>query len=421
LLRRGLRVVNDPKQADYLIVNTCGFIQSAKEESIEEILKLADLKNSNGRKRRLLITGCLAQRYSEALLKQIPEIDGMLGIDQYDRIDSLLDADSAYITRPPSSYKELHSVQMLRDRPFAYLKIADGCDHRCSYCAIPTIRGKYRSRSLDAISADVDRLLEHGVVELNLIAQDVARYGFDTGKRPLSLLEMLEQKKGDFWVRPFYLHPAHLTDEILDFLAISERFCQYLEVPLQHVNSRLLKEMGRKYNRAKIESLLSSIRMKLPAATLRTTFIVGFPGETSKEFDELCSFVEEERICRGGVFGYSREEGTAAYQFDGRLAQRTIAARQEELTRLINENAEEYNASLIGRELTMIVERFNASSKQAIGRLFCDAPEIDFTIHVPARATVGKGFRKVYVTGTSGEGFMGEFVGAGVEGRKHGK
>jgi ribosomal protein S12 methylthiotransferase len=421
LLRRGLRVVDDPKQADYLIVNTCGFIQSAKEESIEEILKLADLKNSNGRKHRLLITGCLAQRYSEDLLKQIPEIDGMLGIDQYDRIDSLLDADSAYITRPPSSYKELHSIQVLRERPFAYLKIADGCDHRCSYCAIPTIRGKYRSRSLDAISADVDRLLEHGVVELNLIAQDVARYGFDTGKHPLSLLEMLEQKKGDFWVRPFYLHPAHLTDEILDFLAISKKFCQYLEVPLQHVNSRLLKEMGRKYNRAKVESLLSSIRMKLPAATLRTTFIVGFPGETSKEFDELCSFVEEERICRGGVFGYSREEGTAAYQFDGRLAQRTIAARQEELTRLINENAEEYNASLIGRELTMIVERFNASSKQAIGRLFCDAPEIDFTIHVPARATVGKGFRKVYVTGTSGEGFMGEFVGAGVEGRKHGK
>jgi ribosomal protein S12 methylthiotransferase len=421
LLRRGLSIVDDPKQADYLVVNTCGFIQSAKEESIEEILKLADLKNSNGRKHRLLITGCLAQRYPSELLRQIPEIDGMLGIDQYDKIDSLLDADSAYITRPPSSYKESHSLQVLRDRPFAYLKIADGCDNRCSYCAIPMIRGKYRSRSLAAISDDVDRLLEHGVRELNLIAQDVARYGLDIGKHPLALLEMLEQKPSEFWVRPFYLHPAHLTDEILDFFGASKKFCQYLEIPLQHVNSRLLKEMNRRYSRARIEKLLSSIRVKLPAAVLRTTFIVGFPGETHKEFDELCSFVEEERICRGGVFGYSREEGTAAHQFNGRHAQRTIAARQEELTRLINENAEEFNASLVGRELKMIVERFDAPSKQAIGRLFCDAPEIDFTIHVPARAVVGKGFRTVYVTGTSGEGFVGEFVGAGVEGRKHGK
>jgi ribosomal protein S12 methylthiotransferase len=421
LLRRGLKVVDDPKQADYLVVNTCGFIQSAKEESIEEILKLAGLKNSNGRKRRLLITGCLAQRYSTELLEQIPEIDGMLGIDQYDKIESLLDANSAYVTRPPSSYKESHSLQVLRDRPYAYLKIADGCDNRCSYCAIPMIRGKYRSRSLDAISTDVDRLLEHGVVELNLIAQDVARYGFDIGKHPIALLEMIERKQSDFWVRPFYLHPAHLTDEILDFFAASKKFCQYLEIPIQHVNSPLLKEMGRHYSRARIEKLLNSIRVKLPAAMLRTTFIVGFPGETGKEFDELCSFVEEEGICRGGVFGYSREEGTAAHQFNGRPAQRTIAARQEELTRLINENAEEYNASLVGRELTMIVERFNASSRQAIGRLFCDAPEIDFTIHVPARTYVGKGFRTVCVTGTSEEGFVGEFVGAGAEGRKHGK
>jgi ribosomal protein S12 methylthiotransferase len=414
-------MVDDPAKADYLIVNTCGFIQSAKEESIEGILALAGVKNGNGRQRRLLVTGCLAQRYSGELLKEIPEIDGMLGIDQYEKIESLLDSDSAYITRPPSSYKDAHSVQMLRKRPFAYLKIADGCDNRCTYCAIPSIRGSYRSRSLTAISSDVDRLLESGVVEFNLIAQDVARYGLDIGKHPLSLLEMLEKKKGDFWVRPFYLHPAHLTEEILDFLASSKKFCQYLEIPLQHVNSKLLKKMRRQYSRAAIQKLLDSIRVKLPGTTVRSTFIVGFPGETRKEFDELCSFVEEERICRGGVFGYSREEGTAAHQFDGHLASRTILARQEELTRLINENAEEFNASLQGRELQMIVERFDARSKQAVGRLFCDAPEIDFTIHVPVRASIGVGFRTVLVRGTSGEGFMGELVGADVEGRKHGK
>jgi ribosomal protein S12 methylthiotransferase len=420
LQRLGLRIVDSPHRADYLIVNTCGFIQSAKEESIEEILKLASLKNSNGRKHRLLVTGCLAQRYSEELLSQIPEIDGMLGIDQYDKIGSLLESDSAYITRPPGSYKESHSVQLLRDRPYAYLKIADGCDNSCSYCAIPMIRGNYRSRSLAAIEADVDRLLGHGVVEFNLIAQDVARYGFDIGAHPLDLLQMLENKKPHFWVRPFYLHPAHLTDEILDFLAVSRKFCGYLEVPLQHVNSRLLKKMNRHYNRVLIEKLFNRIKVKHPHTILRTTFIVGFPGETKKEFDELCSFVEEERICRGGVFGYSREEGTAAYSHNGRLAQRTIGARQAELTRLINENAEVFNASLIGREFEMIVERFDARGKQATGRLFCDAPEIDFIIHVPARAVVGKGFRKVQITGTSEEGFVGEFIGAGVEGSTHG-
>jgi ribosomal protein S12 methylthiotransferase len=419
-LRRGLTQVDDPKRADYLIVNTCGFIESAKRESIEEILKLAAVKNSNGRKQRLLISGCLVQRYHEELLQEIPEIDGMLGIDQYDKIEALLDSDSAYITRPPGSYKDQHGIQILRDRPYAYLKIADGCDNRCSYCAIPAIRGGYRSRSLAAIETDVDRLLAHGTVELNLIAQDVARYGFDIGKRPLDLLQMIEMKAGHFWVRPFYLHPAHLTDDILDFFANSEKFCRYLEIPIQHVNSRLLKEMNRPYDRAGIEKLLDRIRVKLSGVTLRTTFIVGFPGETAQEFEELCSFVEEEKICRGGVFSYSREEGTAAHQYSGRIRQSTIAARQEELTRLINENAEEFNASLIGRNLEAIVERFDARSRQAIGRLFCDAPEIDFTIHIPARAVIGKGFHTVCVTGTSSEGFEGEITSAGVEGRTYG-
>ncbi len=381
---------------------------------------MVDVKNGNGRQRRLLVTGCLVQRYAGDLLQQIPEIDGMLGIDQYDKIDSLIDSDAAYITRPPSSYKDQHSIQLLRQRPYAYLKIADGCDNRCSYCAIPLIRGNYRSRTLRAIESDVDRLLQHGVCELNLIAQDVARYGFDIGKNPLDLLQMLERKSEKFWVRPFYLHPSHLTDDILDFFAGSKKFCNYLEIPLQHVNSRLLKRMNRHYDRPKIQKLLDRIREKLCGVTLRTTFIVGFPGETSQDFDELCSFVEEERISRGGVFGFSREEGTTAYKFDSRQARRTIAARQEELTRLINENADEFNASLIGRELEMIVERIDARSKTATGRLFCDAPEIDFTIHTPVRANIGLGFCKVRVTDSSPEGFVGDIVDAGSEGSNYG-
>lgn len=399
--------------ADILIVNTCGFVQSAKEESIEEILRLAASKNANGRQRRLLVTGCLAQRYPNELLQQIREIDGMIGIDQYDKIGSLITNDSSYITRPTGSYKEIHDVQELRDRPYAYLKIADGCDNRCSYCAIPEIRGRFRSRSLAAIEAQVDRLLDNGVVELNLIAQDVAHYGFDNGDHPLDLLQMLEGKSGSFWVRPFYLHPLHLTDEILDFFSTSAKFCQYLESPLQHVNSKLLKKMNRGYDREHVDRMVSRINEKLPNAVWRTTFIVGFPGETERDFEELCVFVEETKVCRAGVFPYSHEEGTASYQYKKLLPQKTISARQEELTRLINENAEEFNASLVGKELIMLVEDFESASSHQVGRLFCDAPEIDFTIRISAKSSHPKGLHKVVITNTTIDGFEGRLVSNG--------
>jgi ribosomal protein S12 methylthiotransferase len=399
--------------ADILLVNTCAFIQSAKEESIEEILRLAAIKSSNGHQKRLLISGCLAQRYQNELLGQIPEIDGMIGIDAYDKIGSILDNDAAYVTRPPRSYREFSDVQILRDRPYAYLKIADGCSNRCSYCAIPTIRGEYRSRPLAAIAAQVDRLLENGTLELNLIAQDVAQYGFDIGKRPLDLLKMLEEKPGDFWMRPFYLHPLHLTDDILDFFAASEKFCSYLESPIQHISTKLLRKMNRGYDQKHVYRMIDRIRQKLPGAVWRTTFIVGFPGETDADFEQLCSFVEETKICRAGVFGFSREEGTPAYGYRRLVPQGTIAARQEELTRLINENAEEYNESLIGRRLTMLVEGFDRETSTVTGRLFCDAPEIDFTMRVPSTSQRRRGFRQVTVTHLTPEGFSGEFVGHG--------
>jgi len=410
LQQRGVEVTAEAEHADYLLVNTCAFIQSAKAESIDEILKLAAVKNSNGKKQRLIVSGCLSQRYPNELLTEIPEIDGMVGIDQFEKIGDVLDADSAYITRPPSRYKEMHAVQVLRNRPFAYLKIADGCDCRCSYCAIPMMRGDFRSRKLEAIESDVDRLLDHGVVELNLIAQDVAYYGFDLGKRPLDLLTMIESKPGRFWLRPFYLHPRFLTDEILDFFASSEKFCQYLECPIQHVSSKLLKKMNRGYDREHIETLIERLRAKLPNTVWRTTFIVGFPGETAKDFDELCDFVVEHKIHRAGVFGYSHEEGTASYRYKTVHSQRIIRQRQEELTRLINENAEEFNASLIGRELPALIEEYDASSMSLTGRLYCDAPEIDFTIRVPAGKPQTFGFHPVRVADFTPEGFVGEYV-----------
>ncbi len=410
LKERDVEITDDVDQADYLLINTCAFIQSAKEESIEEILKLAAVKEQSGKKQRLLVSGCLSQRYANELLSDIPEIDGMIGIDQFDKIGSLLDADSAYITRPPSQYKEVHSVQLLRERPFAYLKIADGCDCRCSYCAIPMMRGDFRSRSLSAIESDVDRLLAHGVVEFNLIAQDVAYYGLDLGRRPLDLLEMLEGKSGNFWVRPFYLHPLHVSDEILDFLASSQKYCRYLESPIQHVSSPLLKKMNRGYDRAHVENMIARLRAKLPDTVWRTTFIVGFPGETEREFSDLCDFVVDHKIHRAGVFGYSHEEGTASFKYKRVHSQKTIRERQDELTRLINESAEEFNSSLIGRTLPMLVEEYDVETARLSGRLFCDAPEIDFSISVPSGRPQALGFHPVRIVGISPEGFVGEFA-----------
>ncbi|MGB5105443.1 MAG: 30S ribosomal protein S12 methylthiotransferase RimO [Candidatus Zixiibacteriota bacterium] len=410
LKQRGIETTDSVDQADYLLVNTCAFIQSAKEESIEEILKLAAVKNTNGKKQRLLVSGCLSQRYPNELLNEMPEIDGMIGIDEYDKIGALLDTDSAYITRPPSMYKEAHAVQVLRDRPFAYLKIADGCDCRCSYCAIPMMRGDFRSRKIDAISSDVDRLLAHGVVELDLIAQDVAYYGFDIGKGPLALLEMLESKPGNFWVRPFYLHPKHMTNDILDFFAASKKFCQYLESPIQHISNTQLKEMNRGYDRDQVYDMIERMRAKLPNAVWRTTFIVGFPGESEKDFDELCSFVADQKIHRAGVFGYSHEEGTASFRYKTVHTQAKIKARQEELMRIINENADDFNSTLVGKQLPMIVEEFDSENLSVTGRLYCDAPEIDFSIRVPCGKPQPLGFHQVRVVDTGPEGFVGEFV-----------
>ncbi len=410
LRQRGIETTESADEADYLLVNTCAFIQSAKEESIEEILKLAEVKNSNGKKQRLLVSGCLSQRYPNELLTEIGEIDGMIGIDEYDKIWTLLDSDTAYITRPPSQYKEVHSVQIMRDRPFAYLKIADGCDCRCSYCAIPMMRGNFRSRRLEAISSDVDRLLDHGVVEFDLIAQDVAYYGLDIGKGPLELLQMLEEKRGEFWVRPFYLHPKHMSNDILDFFASSKKYCGYLESPIQHISSAQLKKMNRGYDRDHVYNMVERLRKRLPDTVWRTTFIVGFPGETRKEFDELCTFVAEQKIHRAGVFGYSHEEGTASFRYKTVHTQARIKERQEELTRIINENADDFNASLVGKQLPMIVEEFDAEALAVAGRLFCDAPEIDFTIRVPCGKPQPLGFHQVRVVDTNSEGFVGEFV-----------
>lgn len=358
----------------------------------------------------MLITGCLAQRYCDELLRQIPEIDGMLGIDQYDKIGELLDHDASFVAPPHSSYHEFEAPVALDQRPYAYLKIADGCDSGCSYCAIPRIRGRYRSRSLAAISRDLDRYLSAGALEINLIAQDAARYGFDIGKSPLNLLEMIENRRENFWLRPFYLHPSNVTAEIIDFLGASRKFCHYLEIPVQHASSRLLDKMNRGYDEKYVRDLFTRLRKHLPETVIRTTFIVGFPGETNADFETLMNFVEDFEICRGGVFVYSREESTAAYHMGRRPAASRVRSRQEALENLINANADSFNQSLIGGMHDMLVEKLDADRKRVWGRLFCDAPQIDFQVCVDSPRPIGGSFLPVRITDVDSCGFVGKPV-----------
>lgn len=410
LQRSGAVLVADPQEADCLIVNTCGFIESAKQESIESILELAAAKNENGSPKRLIVTGCLAQRYVDDLVRRIPEIDAVLGLDQYDRIGELLTDDAAIVMPPATSYRELEVPLTTERRTFAYLKIADGCDSGCSYCAIPQIRGRYRSRRLDAILADAQRYLDAGALELNLIAQDVGRWGFDISESPLKLLQRLESMPQQFWLRLYYLHPRWLTDEILEWLGTSQKFCGYLEIPVQHASDKLLKLMKRKYDLAYLEKLAEHLDRYLPKVVWRSSFIVGFPGETDADFRKLFDFVDRHPINRGGVFTFSREEGTEAYSLGRRPPVKRIAERQEQLENLINQNAERFNRTLIGSELPLLPESYDNSTGKLSGRLYCDAPEIDFVVTVDAPPGDYREFVMVRITDSTAQGFVGELI-----------
>lgn len=413
LQRDGAQLVATPEEADCLVVNTCGFIESAKDESIEMILSLAAEKNRNGRHKRLIVTGCLAQRYVDQLLQQIPEIDAVLGLDQYDRIGELLRQDAAIVAPPATSYKEFTLPETLEQRSYAYLKIADGCDSGCSYCAIPLIRGRYRSRNLKAVVADARRYLDCGAHELNLIAQDVGRWGFDIDSSPLELLEALEALRGDFWLRLYYLHPRWLSDEILEWLSRSRKFCGYLEIPVQHASDKLLRAMKRGYDLKYLNKLGERLQHALPDVVWRSSFIVGFPGETDADFAQLLDYVDRWQISRGGVFVYSREEGTAAFKLGRRPPRSRVESRKEQLEDLINQNAERFNRSLVGKELPLLPESYDADRRLLVGRVFADAPEIDFQVEAKDARREYRDFVKVRVTDTTSRGYTAKLVPGG--------
>lgn len=400
----GHEFVDDPAQADAIFVNTCGFIEDAKQESIDAILEMAAARKKGA---KLLVTGCLAQRYSDALMEEIPEIDGLLGVKDYDKALSLLDSD---IRESYTSGTERFpdGERILTTPPYsAFVKISDGCDNRCSYCAIPLIRGRYLSRPYEEIVDECERLAEGGVTEITLIAQDTSRYGNDIyGKTRMSeLLRRVAAIEKVKWVRVLYCYPDTTDDELLETIAHTPKVCAYLDLPLQHINDRLLKKMNRRGSSDWIKSRIEKCRQL--GVTLRTTMIVGFPGETEEEFQELMDFVRWARFDRLGAFAYSPEEDTPAAVMPDQIDRETKYRRLDQLMMLQQEISMEINESRVGEECTVLCEGWEDGLYY--GRSPKEAPESDGNIRFTAQREIQPGeYVKVKILSAEAYDLYGE-------------
>ena len=383
LKKGGFELVGDAALAEVVIINTCGFIESAKEESIEQILEMGLLKKE-GRIKRIVVTGCLAERYRETLCQQIPEADVVLGIGSNSEICSeilkSLEKDEPYCSFGKKEDLALEGDRVLTTLPFyAYLKIAEGCDNCCTYCAIPQIRGRFRSREIESIVAEAKSLAASGVRELVVVAQDTTRYGLDLYNKPMlpELLKRLNQIEEIRWIRVLYAYPEMITDELLDAIATLPKVVKYIDLPLQHANGDILKLMNRSGNRESLTALISKMRQKIKGLVIRTTFITGFPSETEEQFCELCEFLKETKIERVGCFAYSREEGTPAADFENQVDSETANRRAEIIMTAQQRTVDEYNEKLIGKTIEVVVEGFDRYGECYFGRSEFDAPEID--------------------------------------------
>ncbi|MDP3024537.1 MAG: 30S ribosomal protein S12 methylthiotransferase RimO [candidate division Zixibacteria bacterium] len=420
LVASGFELTEEKDLADIFVVNTCGFIEEAKRESVNAILELSRFKNgSNGKK--IVVTGCLAQRYNSQLWKSIPEIDAILGLNELDKIGKVCSEVNSgnrvcFISPLPEEYQEPSELKIPRFSPYAYLKIADGCDNFCAYCSIPLIRGKYRSRKIEKILEETRTLAGNGVREINLIAQDTTLYGQDIyGEKKLpELLSSLSKIEGIEWIRLLYTHPAHYTEELIEEIATNEKVCKYLDLPLQHISDKLLFLMGRKIQRKGVENLLQMLRTRIPTLVLRTTFIVGFPGESKEEFDELLNFVESQRFDRLGAFTYSREEGTEAFKLKEHLSFKEKNQRLDRLMTLQQGIAFEKNKKRVGEKVKVLIESKADGSKGMPGHYIArsqkEAPEIDGVILAKGKNLKIGEFVEVKITGWKDYDLIGEVL-----------
>lgn len=386
VVKAGHEVEADPSAAEVLIVNTCGFIQSAKEESIDAVLDAVRYK-TNGACRSVIVTGCLAQRYGEQLAGELPEADAFLGLRESrgigETISRTLEGSRVIEVGEPDSWWTKGGDRILSTAPWtAYLRIADGCDNRCTYCAIPGIRGGFRSRSEQDILSEAEALADSGVRELNLVAQDITRFGMDTeGRQRLPwLLDKFAAIEGIRWIRLLYCYPTRVGSELIETIAGNEKVCNYVDIPLQHCSDRILRMMGRQGSKREYLELFERIAERIPDAALRTTFIVGFPGEREEDFEELVDFVRQVRFDRMGVFPYSTEDGTPAALLPGKVGKSIVERRVRRLMEVQQEISLEKNKSLIGARMEVLVERVDGGS--AIGRSYRDAPEIDGVVRI---------------------------------------
>ena len=387
-------IVSDPGQAEIIIVNTCGFIEEAKEESINAILEMAGYKEK-GSCKALVVMGCLSQRYTQELWDEIPEIDAMVGTNELDLVPDIIKRAAAgerVLTQRDGffNYDQAYRRVSTTGSHFAYLKIAEGCNHRCAFCVTPAIRGRRRSRSLDSILAEAKVLKEQGVQEVAVIAQDTTAYGGDIGTSIVHLLRELAAL--DFpWIRLLYTYPSSITDELLELINTTPNIVKYVDLPLQHVSGQVLKRMKRPGDFQSTRELIQRIRAKIPGVTIRSSFIVGFPGETEEDFQELLTFLEAERLNHVGIFKYSREENSAAHDYPDQIEEGVKEARYRQAMALQQRISRELNQELVGRKLQVLVEFASAESDLVlIGRHQGQSPDVDGVVYL-GRGTLQPG------------------------------
>lgn len=382
--RKGMELTSELSEADIVIVNTCGFIGDAKEESIETILEVSEFKET-GNLKKLIVAGCLAQKYSEEILKELPEVDAVIGTGDIDKIekvvDEILENKKVVETKNMTFLANANTERVLTTASHtAYLKISEGCNRACTYCIIPQMRGRLRSRSIEDIVEEAKRLVASGVREINLLAQETTEYGIDLygDKKLATLMKELCKIEGLKWLRTYYMHPEYVTDEFIEVMKSEEKICKYFDVPIQHVSDNILRNMARAKSGEQVKDVLNRIRKAIPEATIRTTLIVGFPGETEENFQELMDYVREFEFDYAGVFKYSREEDTVAYNLPNQVPEEIKEKRYAELVNLQSEIAERKNRRLLGEEIEVMIDGVSSESEYLLeGRTRGQALEID--------------------------------------------
>lgn len=414
LKKAGYEIVNNIEDSDVMIVNTCGFIEQAKKEAIDTILEVAEYKNA-GLISAIVVTGCLAERYQDEIIKEMPEVDAVLGIGANSDIVKACDKALCGIVTtsfPNKCYLSINDERIISTPShWAYLKIAEGCDNRCSYCAIPGIRGGFRSRTVESCVDEAKAFAESGVKELILIAQDTTKYGQDLyGKYSLDiLLKELVKIDGIEWIRLFYCYPQRITDSLINVIANEEKVCNYIDIPLQHSDKTVLKNMNRVGDGDDYRALISKMRKAIPDLALRTTFMVGFPGETDEQFENLCKFTEDVKFDKMGCFTFSPEEDTPAYDMQNQIDDDVKVRRQEVLMNKQYSITEELNKQRIGRIYKVIIDTFDGENY--VGRSYMDSPEIDSGIIFTSDNNLNIGdFVNVKITDYNGYDLIGEAI-----------